>query len=225
MSEKDILDKLDSKTDENPPKSSGEEKKITLESILREYDAKKAEAERRAAEADSADKRFDDFKKDLENYQSDAEADEVSDEEPAGDAEEYDDSDMKIADSSDDIPDADMDENPDVPDSKKFDIMSQISKRFEASQEQQKAQTDDVSAEEMPDVQKESIPVESGTAVDEETGEKVTRLSERIDDDALRNAFKDDGYDIFGSKSKKKKKQKTDTDIDLVPVTSESEDK
>ena len=205
MSENDIFDKIDSKADETQKKSDGEEKKITLESILREYDAKKAEAERKAS----------DFKRELENYNTDENINGVS--------EDCDDSDMTIAPPTSDETENSAEcsfeddsekttcEESDI-DEKKLDIMSQISKRFEnvseaCENDHAAAYEDSEMVSDIPDSTTEFIPVG-----ETETEEKSGRLSDRIDDEALKNAFMDDGYDVSSGRTRKKKSKKKNSD-------------
>ncbi len=226
MSGNDIFDKIDSKADEKS-NSSGEEKKITLESILREYDAKKAEAERRAAENDLAEKRFSDFKRDLENYNPsvpEEEADEAYMQAEVSD--DCDDSDMKILPASEEesFGDVSEPENQQIEESK-LDIMSQISKRFE-SESAAEVKADEPewrNSEVLPMPGAQVMPLDADVSYDAqdgsvqnepleapETEERPERLSERFDDEALKNAFMDDSFE--SKKSRKKKKSKDSTE-------------
>lgn len=214
MQDNDILETVDNSSD----MSSGatEEKKITLDSILREYDAKKAAAEKNASEKDPAEQRFDDFKKDLENYKNS--------EEPA---DNFDD-DMKVVEDKisenfeepADEPSEPLFEN-DVKLKEKMDIMSEISRNFEnksASSETNVETAPEISEvsekEEIcvggTDATKEFIPQEKKEPVSSSESESSQRRPTQIDEDVLRSIF--DGEAHLKSE-KKKKKDKRNTEI------------
>lgn len=201
--------------------AAGTEEKITLESILKEYDAKKASIRARENVQRSAEKK--DTVRDWKEIEEELKH---SIEERA---EEPDDSDMKILSGSADNKEEGEELSENEADSEqliehKHDIMSEISRNFEA-------QEAEAATCELPDTEKESVSVgesetdsgktrefsvseteEEGSENNEETEEgsdenekKHGRHSRKaIDNETLRRAFQQDGYDLFARKNKKK---------------------
>lgn len=216
MSENKIFD--------NTPASnpSGANDKM-IDNILREYDAKKAATVQRKEDSEERSYEPSAFLKELEAL-------EVSGTKKDEPAEDYDDSDMKIAPSTETLPfdiesSEEKEEEPDTldaDDGRKLDIMNAISKHFEdvETYPETKEAASEASAQELPDTEKEDFPVcdPSDTACKKRLG---------IDDVALEKAFNDDLYD---TKKKKKKKEKIKLDEDgetmtFAPVTAEAPDK
>lgn len=206
--------------------AEGAEEKITLESILKEYDAKKASikarenAQKTTEEKDTAR----DWKEIEEKLKHSIEER----------AEEPDDSDMKIL--SDNEEGKDLSEN--KADSEqliehKHDIMSEISRNFEA-------QEAEAATCELPNTEKESVSVgesetgsdktrefsvseteEEGSEKNEENEEETNENEKKhdrhsrkaIDNETLRRAFQQDGYDLFA----KKNKRKAESDDSVIP--------
>ena len=192
MSENGVFDKI---VEANASKSDGPdgETKITLESILKEYDAKKASAEKHQIEADETVYEPSAFMKEIEalngSYMK-AEEQETFD--------DYDDSDMKIAPSHDEfhsIQEAEEKASESKPeDTRKLDIMNAISKHFEEKEEETKEEPENLPVEKELETEKEEIPV-----CDPADKSCPKRLG--IDDSALEKAFNDD---IFDNKRKKR---------------------
>lgn len=215
MPDNEIFGSVEQKDSKSAPSA---EKKITLDSILREYDAKKQAAEKKKADKDGAEERFEEFKRDLENYTDASSA--QTDETISGDA--TDDSDMKIAadtrgTSSERTDDAVGVQEESADSDHKIDIMSEISRRFdhiaEANSSEEPADVPDT----LPDAVSEEIEI-SDEQSEQDKNNSVRKNG--IDDETLIKAFDGDGFDISGSVKAKKKKRRdteeyeTDTDYE-----------
>ncbi len=222
MSENKIFDKTPAS---NPSGADGKtvESSKMIDNILREYDAKKAATDQKKDPSEEKSYETSAFLKELEAL----EGTNTKKDEPT---EDYDDSDMKIAPSTEDIPfDIEpSDEQEDEPDTydaddvRKLDIMNAISKHFEAAEtaSEPKEEVSEAPIAELSDTEKEDFPVgdPSDTASKKRLG---------IDDVALEKAFNDDLYD---NKKKKKKKEKIKLDEDgetmaFAPVTADDSNK
>ena len=195
------------------------EEKITLESILKEYDAKKASLKSRETERASFEEKpsahgWDEIEKELHGTAE--EKDDFSD-----------DSDMKIVGREVSAEETEeKDETPEPTAEHKRDIMSEISRHFEA--QETRSETAD-----FPEAEKEPIAVGKESAESEKTmeytvadaqetendsdatadetddTEKHARHGRKaIDNEILRRAFQKDGYDLY---TKKKKKERSET--------------
>ena len=205
------------------------EETITLESILREYDAKKAAAKSKEAalNAEKEAKAEADWEK-IENELKKA----VSDR-----PDETDDSDMKIVGETPNEPmfsvlsDSDASEKDSPAAEHKRDIMSEISRHFEEQEVHSEETEPPLTQKEAVAIGKAAVDAEaeadeaessSDTADEEEpenivspdeavaeegnADEKPTRHSRKaIDNETLRRAFQKDGYDLYTRKGKKKK--------------------
>lgn len=217
MSENGVFDKT-AEAGASKSDGSGGEKKISLESILREYDAKKAAAENKASEEQKSYEPSA-FMKEIEaldggnaNVQSHGAKDAQDD---------CDDSDMKIAPSSGELfTDAEELQNEpdtyDADDLRKLDILNAISKRFDSKDEADAENGDtNITEEALPDAESENIEV--GEPSDSTSSKRIG-----IDDSALEKAFNNDIFD----RKRKKKREKIKLDEELeeaafVPLTSD----
>lgn len=231
MSNKDILNRPETEG----MRETGEEKenKITLESILREYDAKKAAQQKQPEEEVSPAREWEAFERELQEQQTAA-------------PEDADDSDMKVVSggigaadiqngsaernsSTEQRDSADMEETEEFSKETlehKRDIMSEISKRFEAGEEKpaeppealpdSETQTVTVGGEEAGDSrleEKDTEDVSDDETEEEESSPHSSRHGrKKIDDAALRRAFKEDGYDLYSGKGKKKKRREEEAE-------------
>lgn len=221
MQDNDILGTVDNTSDVS---SAGtEEKKITLDSILREYDAKKAAAEKSASEKDPAEQRFDDFKKDLENYKN---SDEFA-------VDEQIDDDVKVVTDVSAQPYEEISEQPveetedDAKLKEKMDIMSEISRNFENKSAEAYSSEPVTEKEEIAvgdtGSTKEFLPQENKEHTDT-SGEFdfSTRRTSQLDEAALLSIFESTS-DEHGTKKRKKDKRQTEI-YDFSVADSDTED-
>lgn len=218
MQDNDILGTVDNTSDLSA--AGTEEKKITLDSILREYDAKKVAAEKSASEKDPAEQRFDDFKKELENYK-DSQQDDLSDsidddmkvvpEEPSLFTEQT----VEFSDNASD----------DTKTKEKMDIMSEISRNFENKSARSESLSETVTEKEEisvggTDATKEFIPQEKAVSDEVKGATDVShRRSAQIDEEALRSIFDSNAH---SKHDKKRKKDNRNTEIYDFDVDSEN---
>ncbi len=210
MSEFEILKKADS----SESSEGGTEKKLTLESIMREYDAKKAN-DNKKLEEELESEELKAFKKEVDSMAAMSTRTKEPEEQVSLDeTEDYDDSDMKIAETPKkevevDIPEQKQEAT--VTDERKLDIMNEISRRFNVTSE---------ASDEKP-LPEENNSVAVGTdATSPEEAPKIADAPEKIgiiskifvaggskvDDESLKDAFRDDDYD--SSKGGKKKRSR-----------------
>ncbi len=213
MSEFDILKKVGSSdnTEEAP------EKKLTLESIMREYDAKKAQ-ENKKFEEELESEELKAFKKEVDSMAAiSSKVQSTEDEhEKAHEAEDYDDSDMKIADAPKSIDESDdpfaKTAEP-VTDERKINIMNEISRRFENPQKEEVSEVSSEQVEQDSEEACKNAGEEDAEAVPSDKGGMIGKIfavgGSKVDDESLKEAFKDDDYDT--SKGKKKRKVRRGT--------------
>ncbi len=251
MADKEVFEK--NGADAASSEEARKEVRFTLESIMKEYDAKKAAAEKKTGEHSES---FEAFCREQENAAfsgKEIDGQELEDL-------DYDDSDMKIAPSDNSIFESDFEDLPvaektaDEPeadealeeadetvetdetvsedntedDSKnhKLDIMNAISKHFRESNPAESSKGKKAEKSEKADkaevkVEKTEIPVGGATPCEDDCDcpegevcviEDGVKRCKPIDNDALKKAFRDDGYDIFSKKKNKKKKDAEDID-------------
>lgn len=229
MSENGVFDKI---VEANASRSDGPdgETKITLDSILKEYDAKKAAAEKHKIEADEKVYEPSAFMKEIETLnKSFLKVDEEEQDDVTGESfDDYDDSDMKIAPSHDEldfVQESEKEESSESEpeDTRKLDIMNAISKHFDDKEEDTQKQEPVSEKEEKAleaglETEKEEVPV-----CDPSDKNCAKRLG--IDDKALKKAFNDD---IFDTKRKKKKEKiKLDEEgesVSFAPISANDEE-
>lgn len=194
-----------------------EQKKLTLDKIMREYDEKKAAAEKQKEEHSES---FEAFCREQENV-SVGDISGITD-----DSDDYDDSDMKIA--SCDVPFEDEDNEPTVeveaPDADtqerddKLDIMNAISRHYRDSREQTPAdKKTEPKPEKTPEAKTECADGKCDLACPEGEVcviEDGVKRCKPIDNETLKKAFGDGEDELFGGYSKKKKKKNRDLSID-----------
>lgn len=229
MSDKDIFDKTGNSTGPGSSDEPAQESKITLDSILREYDAKRFAEEKKKSEKDDKSGISDAFRQELENLSDGISVNEKKT--------EYDDSDMKIAQSYADKHDDGIDlekelaklgennsgdsdkaeEKSDLQEDRKLNIMSEISRHFErqmpdTAQDSNEVSDDGTAVPELPDTEKEQVDVNSEksdeTPEDSEQNKPQHRKHISIDENVLKKAFSEDGYDIFSGASKRSRRKK-----------------
>jgi len=217
MADKEVLEQngADATTDAGEQ----EQKKLTLDSIMREYDAKKAAAEKKKEEHSES---FEAFCREQENVSVGGSSD-VSD---TATPEDCDDSDMKIV-----VLEVPLDaEEPtvevDAPASDtaaksddKFDIMNAISRHYRDSKEQKHAEQKKAAPAPEKAHEQKSECADGSCDLECPEGEVCViedgvKRCKPIDNETLKKAFGDGEDELFGAYSKKKKKKSNDVSID-----------
>ena len=194
-----------------------EQKKLTLDKIMREYDEKKAAAEKQKEEHSES---FEAFCREQENV-SVGDISGITD-----DQDDYDDSDMKIAscdvslEDEDNEPTVEVEARAAVTEDRddKLDIMNAISRHYRDSREQAPAdKKTEPKPEKTPEAKTECADGKWDLACPEGEVcviEDGVKRCKPIDNETLKKAFGDGEDELFGGYSKKKKKKSRDLSID-----------
>ncbi len=229
MADKDVLEK--NGADAASGNRANDDKKLTLESIMREYDAKKAAAEQKKEEHSES---FEAFCREQENAALSDER--IPDSEDA--QEDYDDSDMKIAPDTSDGDIALVSDFSELPDTapeaegtaegteEKLDIMNAISRHYHDSREQPVQENE---AEKTENEEPAENTCEGNCDLECPEGEVCViedgvKRCKPIDNETLKKAFGDDGDELFGG-VKKKKKRSHDYSLDDGSDTEDASEK
>lgn len=224
MSDKDVFERTEGGV--GTGSSGGSEENMgALESMIREYEAKMATEKKKNEVKNSNNQNYnagslDAIRRELEKLGGNTDIE---------NEDEYDDSDMKIARQRvneferDELP---ADEKNDETSERKQNIMSEISRHFqeteanaeeseeleESSDSDEEFTKSDIKTEQLPDSEKEEIEIgaEGDEAGEKDTHEHKGRGRISIDDSALKKAFSEDGYDIFGGTGRKRKNKNRD---------------